>query len=210
MYHRWGVLSEFVQNVTLAAIRYCHLQIALTLLSLTENHLTAARLGQQMLQGLLRLTGLGYVVLLGAFFALPRVCSPQQDVARSNKTDFLPPTTGESFTVTTIDRHDIDCSVVTWNAEAAKPTLTVLCPPEEILAPLHVYLKVSWLKSEDVPVYARMIQAPARTPTKLRTDRTAVWIWLGVQEKQDAPPRRKWVAFTGVVDLALLSLPGKR
>ena len=120
----------------------------------------------------------------------------------------MPPTTGAPLTVTPSDRSDIGCAVVEWNAGAAKPTLTVLCPPEEILAPLHVYLKVSWLKSEDVPAYARMIQAPARTPTKLRTDRTAVWIWLSVQDK-DASPRKKWVAFTGVVDLALLSLPGK-
>lgn len=120
----------------------------------------------------------------------------------------MPPTTGEPLTVTPSDRSDIGCAVVEWNVEVAKPALTVLCPPEEILAPLHVYLKVSWLKSEDVPAYARMIQAPPRTPTKLRTDRTAVWIWLSVQDK-DASLRKKWVAFTGVVDLALLNLAGK-
>ena len=151
-----------------------------------------------------------YLILLVAFFACPLVSVPQQGIAKSNNGDFLPATIGEPLTVTPSDRPDVNCSVVEWNAERAKPTLTVLCPPEDILAPLHVYLKVSWLKSGDMPAYARMIQAPARTPTKLRTDRTAVWIWLAVQEKQDAPPHRKWVAFTGVVDVALLSLPGKQ
>jgi hypothetical protein len=83
-------------------------------------------------------------------------------------------------------------------------------PAEEIFAPLHVYLKVSWHKAEDVPADTRGIRAPARTPTKLRTNKSAVWLWLGVQEKQDAPPRKKWVPFSGLVDVALLSLPTKR
>jgi hypothetical protein len=122
----------------------------------------------------------------------------------------LPPTTGEALTMTPSDKADVSCSVVEWNGAPAKPTLTVLCPPEEVFAPLHVYLKVSWLKAEDVPAYTRAIRAPARTSTKLRTNKTAVWIWLAEQEKEDAPPRKKWVPFSGVVDVALLSLPAKR
>jgi len=61
-----------------------------------------------------------------------------------------------------------------------------------------------------VPAYSRTIRAPARTPTKLRTNKTAVWIWLAVKEKQDSAPRNKWVGFSGVVDVALLDLPAKR
>lgn len=155
-----------------------------------------------------RFLGLGsYLLILVPFLACPLASGPQQGMAKDNSGDFLPATSGEPLTVTPNDRPDVNCSVVEWNAEGAKPTLTVLCPPADILAPLHVYLKVSWLKSGDMPAYARMIQAPARTPTKLRTDRTAVRIWLAVQEKQNAPPLRKWVAFTGVVDVALFSLP---
>jgi len=151
-----------------------------------------------------------YLVVLASLMAWQPVCDPQQEIARNHKGDLLPATTGEPLTVAPTDRPDLGCSVVEWTVQPVKPTLTVLCPPEQVLAPLHVYLKVSWLKPEDVPAYARTIQAPSKTPTKLRTDRTAVWILLEVQEKQDAPLRRKWVAFTGVVDVALLSLPGKR
>jgi len=152
----------------------------------------------------------GSLVLLAAGLACPPICVPQQGTVRNSKGDLLPATVGEPLTIAPSDRPDVSCSIVEWNAESPKPTLTLLCPPEGILAPLHVYLKVSWLKPADVPSYARAIQAPPKTPTKLRTDGTAVWIWLGMQEKQDAPPHSKWVAFTGVVDVALLSLPGKR
>jgi len=163
-----------------------------------------------MFQGLGRLKApWGYLVALASFLAWPLLCVPHQGIATTGQGDFLPATTGEPLTVAPSDRPDLNCSVVEWNAETPKPTLTVLCPPEEILAPLHVYLKVSWLKPEDVPAYAQRIQAPPKAPTKLRTNRTAVWLWLGVQQKQDGPWRRKWVAFTGVVDVALLSLPGK-
>jgi hypothetical protein len=151
----------------------------------------------------------GCLAILTACLCWAPVCTPKQEIAEASKGDFLPATTGEALTVTPSDKPDVSCSVVEWSAEPAKPTLTVLCPPEEVFAPLHIYLKVSWLKADDVPAYARMIRAPARTPTKLRTNKTAVWMWLGVQEKQDAPPRKKWVAFSGVVDVALLSLPAK-
>lgn len=163
-----------------------------------------------MLQAIKSLKALaGYLVLLTASLCWTPVCSPKQEIARGSKGDFLPPRTGEALTVTPSDKADVGCSVVEWNGAPAKPTLTVLCPPEEVFAPLHVYLKVSWLKAEDVPAYTRAIRAPVRTPTKLRTNKTAVWIWLAVQEKEDAPPRKKWVPFSGVVDLALLSLPAK-
>jgi len=152
----------------------------------------------------------GYLVLLTASLCWAGVCTPKQEIAGGSKGDFLPPTAGQPLTVTPSDKPDVNCSVVEWNGAPTKPTLTVLCPPEEIFAPLHVYLKVSWLKAEDVPADTRGIRAPARTPTKLRTNKTAVWLWLGVQEKQDAPPRKKWVPFSGVVDVALLSLPAKR
>ena len=164
-----------------------------------------------MLQGTQRLKALaGYLVLLTASLCWAPVGMPKQEIAGGSKGDFLPPTTGEALTVTPSDKPDVSCSVVEWNGATAKPTLTVLCPPEEVFAPLHVYLKVSWLKAEQVPAYTRAIRAPARTPTKLRTNKTAVWIRLGVQEKQDAPPRKKWVPFSGVVDVPLLNLPAER
>ncbi len=164
-----------------------------------------------MLEGTKRLKTLGScLILLTTSLAWPPVCAPQHEITKGGKGDFLPPTTGEALTVTPSDKPDVSCSVVEWNAAPAKPELTVLCPSEEVFAPLHVYLKISWLKPEDVPPYARTIQAPAKTPTKLRTNKTAVWLWLGVQEKPGAAPHRRWVAFTGVVDVALLSLPARR
>lgn len=163
-----------------------------------------------MLQGTQRLEALaGYLVLLTASLCWAPVGTPKQEIAGGSKGDYLPPTAGEALTVAPSDKPDVSCSVVEWNGIPAKPTLTVLCPPEEVFAPLHVYLKVSWLKAEDVPAYTRAILAPARTPTKLRTNRTTVWIWLGVQEKQGAPAHKKWVPFSGLVDVALLSLPAK-
>ena len=110
-----------------------------------------------------------------------------------------------------MDNHsDVSCSVIDWSAKASKPALTVLCPPEEVFAPVHVYLKVSWLNENEVPAYARTIHVQARALTKLRTDKSALRVWLGVREKQDTAVRGKWVAFTGVVDLALLSLSSER
>lgn len=164
-----------------------------------------------MLGGTERLKAFGsLLVFLTASLAWPPVCAPGQELAKVGTGDFLPPMTGEPLTITPTDRPDVSCSVVEWSAASSKPALTVLCPPPEVFAPLHVYLKVSWLKAEDIPAYAGAIHAPAKTLTKLRTNKSAVWLWLSVQEKHDAPLRGKWVAFTGVADVALLSLSTKR
>jgi hypothetical protein len=164
-----------------------------------------------MFEGTGKLKALGSVlVLLTAWMAWPPVGAPGQEMARSGRGDVLPPTTGEALTIAPSDKPDVICSVVEWSAGSSKPALTVLCPPAEVFGPMHVYLKVSWLNAHEVPAYAGTIQGRPRTLTKLRTNKSAVWVWLEVQDKENAPVRGKWVPFTGVVDMALLSLPGRR
>jgi hypothetical protein len=159
-----------------------------------------------MLRETKRLKALGrLLVFLTGSLAWPPACAPGQELAKAGKGDLLPPMTGESLTITPTDKPDVTCSVVEWDGASSKPALTVLCPPPEVFAPLHVYLKLSWLKPEEVPAHAGTIHAPAKTLTKLRTNKSAVWVWLAVEEKHDAPVRGKWVAFTGLVDVALLS-----
>ena len=68
----------------------------------------------------------------------------------------------------------------------------------------------AWLKPEDVPLSARGIIAPQQTLIKIRTNKSTAWVWLEVRERQGATPHRTWVAFNGVVDMALLTLSSKR
>ena len=105
---------------------------------------------------------------------------------------------------------DVSCSIVEWKDDTSKPTLAVVCPPQDTFAPLHVYLKLSWLKSEDVPLFARSITVPPKMIVKIRTTGSTAWVWLAVKEKPSAAARRTWVGFNAVVDIALLTLPTKR
>ena len=124
--------------------------------------------------------------------------------------NLLPPPRGEALTLTPTDMPDVSCSVVQWKGDPVIPTLAVICPPQNVFAPLHVYLKLSWLKSEDVPLSARGIAAAEKTLIKIRTNKSIAWVWLEVRERQGATPHRTWVAFNGVVDIALLTLSSKR
>lgn len=132
-----------------------------------------------------------------------------QDTARDDARP-LPPARGEALTLTPTDMPDISCSVVEWKNDAATPTLALICPPQNVFAPLHVYLKLSWLKPEDVPLSAREITAASNTLTKLRTNKSTAWVWLGTRERQGVAPHRTWVAFNGLVDMALLTLSRRR
>lgn len=153
---------------------------------------------------------LGHLVLWLAASAWSGINVGGQEITRRDQIQLLPPFTGEALTLAPDNLPDINCSILDWKGDLPKPTLAVLCPPQDTFAPVYLYLKLSWLKSEDVSSSVRGITAPVKTVVKMRTTKSAAWVWLGVKEKVDASPRRTWVAFNAVADIALLTLPAKR
>lgn len=122
----------------------------------------------------------------------------------------LPPATGKALTLAPRDLPDIGCSVLKWKEQSSTPTLAILCPPQNIFAPLHVYVRLSWLKPEDVPSSAHEITAQTSSLTKIRTNQSAIWVWLDLRERQGVPSHKAWVVFNAVEDFALLSRITKR
>lgn len=116
----------------------------------------------------------------------------------------LPATTGDPLTIAPIDLPDIDCAIHEWNPSSPKPVLTLLCPPRPVFAPLRVYLKLSWMKPEDVPVDVGKIIARPRELTRIRTNKSAVMVRLAVAGERGQLAQAKWVSFNGVVDVALI------
>ena len=155
-------------------------------------------------------TFLGRLLLTLTSLAWCGMSVDAQETPRRDEIHLLPQPNGEAFTLTPTDMPDVSCSIVEWRDDSPKPTLAVVCPPQDKFSPLHVYLKLSWLKSEDVPLFARSITIPAKTIVKIRTTGSTAWVWLVVKEKPSAAPRQLWVGFNAVVDVALLTLPTKR
>jgi len=133
-----------------------------------------------------------------------------QETSQRGEVNLLPPARGGALTLTPHDMPDISCCDVQRKDDPATPTLAAMCPPQNVFAPLHIYLKLSWLKPEDVPLFAGGITVSEKTFVKVRTNKSSAWVWLGFREKQGGAPRRTWLTFNGVVDMALLTLPTKR
>jgi hypothetical protein len=133
--------------------------------------------------------------------------SNAQETSVHGGANFLPSPLGEALTLVPKDMPEIDCAVLKWKNGPPAPTLAILCPPQNVFAPLHVYLKLSWLRPEDVPSCAHEIATHARSLTKIRTNQSAAWVWLDVQQKPGAPSHKIWVAFDAVEDFALLNQP---
>ena len=153
---------------------------------------------------------LGHLFLWFATSAWPGMRVYGQEITRRDQVQFLPPSIGEALTLAPKDMPDINCSILDWKDDSPKPTLAVLCPPQDTFAPVYLYLKLSWLKSEDVPLLVRSITAPVKTVIKIRTSKATAWVWLSVKEKVDVAPRRTWVPFNAVADVALLTLSSKQ
>lgn len=128
-----------------------------------------------------------------------------QDTSVGGDVNLVPRPTGEALTLVPRDMPEIGCEVLKWNDQPPTPTLAILCPPQSIFAPLHVYLKLSWLKPEDVPFCSHQITAQARSLTKIRTNQSATWVWLDVREGEGVASHKAWVAFNAIEDVALLS-----
>ena len=151
-------------------------------------------------------TFLGRLLLTLTSLAWCGMSVDAQETPRRDEVHLLPQPNGEAFTLTPTDMPDVSCSIVEWKDDTPKPTLAVVCPPQNTFAPLHFYLKLSWLKSEDVPLSVRSITVPAKTIVKIRTTGSTAWVWLAVKEKPSTAARRTWVGFNAVVDIALLTL----
>jgi hypothetical protein len=91
---------------------------------------------------------------------------------------------------------DLKCAVVEWNDGPPKPSLIVVCPPEEVFAPLRLYLKLSWKRDEDVPRDFQAVIAQPNTPTKINwTPRGDYRVLLKTERKNGGSRRPEWVDF---------------
>jgi hypothetical protein len=119
---------------------------------------------------------------------------------------------GEPFTVVPTDLPDVECQVLGWSTYGTtKPTLTLLCPPEQVFAPLRVLIKLSWLEegSKALPVDPGKFLIVPGEKTSLRTRKESAFVHLRMLDAA-GKPHHVWVSFTGVVDVALLQGTSKR
>ncbi len=98
---------------------------------------------------------------------------------------------------------EVKCAVVAWNVAPPKPVLTLVCPPEEVFAPLRVYFKLSWAASGEIPSNYLNILAVPKALAKLHWTRTELHVWLPIKGEGGGKIETKWVIFTEVVGFYL-------
>lgn len=86
-----------------------------------------------------------------------------------------------------------------WNAGGTKPILSLVCPPEEVFAPLRVYFQVSWARAEHMPANRLEILAPPKAAARMHWTRTEFHVRLPVFEKNQKKPLAKWISFNELV-----------
>ena len=78
----------------------------------------------------------------------------------------------------------------------------MVCPPDEVFAPLRLYLKLSWKRDEDVPRDSQMFVAQPNTQTRINwTPQGDYRVLLKTERKSGGSGRPAWVDFndlTGV------------
>ena len=124
---------------------------------------------------------------------------PERDVVP------LPATTGEPLTIVPLDSPDIECSIQEWSSARPLPFLKLLCPPQAVYAQVRVYLRLSWLKPQDVSKDVDKIITRTRQSTMIRASGTGVKVRMEISGEKGHPPQARWVDFNGVADIALIT-----
>lgn len=100
------------------------------------------------------------------------------------------------------NRRPVDCSIVQWQNTATVPVLKMSCPPEQVFAPVHVYIEFSWDTVNQTPADSQSYVALPKTPSRVLASDRGILVWL---RKLDG--HGEWVRFTTIKRIALLTDP---
>ncbi len=96
------------------------------------------------------------------------------------------------------NHSEIKCSLLGWEAQSPTPTLTLVCPPKLVFAPLYVYFRLSWATPREVPRDLQSLMATPKVLTKVEPRRNSMRVWLKTQGTDDEKAGGRWVEFTRV------------
>jgi len=121
----------------------------------------------------------------------------------TNATNALPDTadshsqSGKAVEFTPSDTS-ISCSVVRYDKKDAKPVLHLLCPEEQVFAPLRVHLKLSWNDIKEIPSNLEHMLVDIGGLAQFKSKMGNTEVKLRLREQADSHSFTKWIKFTMV------------
>lgn len=104
-------------------------------------------------------------------------------------------------------KRPLNCAVVRWNKGPEKPVLTLICPPEEVFAPLRVVFGLSWSQPTDIPPQVGNVTLSPGDLVRFRLDSKDAHVLVPVRRAVDRQTERGWLRFTAVVQVGLVTEP---
>jgi hypothetical protein len=100
---------------------------------------------------------------------------------------------------------NLKCAVEEWIAERPKPSLVVVCPPDDVFAPLRLYFKLSWRRDADVPENVQII-AERKSMIKMHWNSHGDFqVLLPTERKDQRGHRPEWINFNNLVGVYIMS-----
>jgi hypothetical protein len=96
------------------------------------------------------------------------------------------------------------CAIEDWRHDGRKPILTLVCPPDEIFAPLRVLITLSWAEPRDIPRNLNDIEIRPRLPVKLTSTGRGLGVRLPIFPAGEKRPHEDWLWFTEIQHVRLL------
>ena len=92
----------------------------------------------------------------------------------------------------------ISCSVVRYDRNEARPVLHLLCPEEQVFAPLRVHLSLSWNDIQEIPSNLKHMLVDIGGLAQFKSKMGDTEVKLRLREKSGAQSLTRWIKFTMV------------
>ncbi len=100
--------------------------------------------------------------------------------------------------------HPLKCAVMAWEQTGDKPSLTLICPPEDVYSPIRLVLKLSWKEVKEIPDGLRDLELFPGDIAKVKLSSKAAVALLRIRADVRGRPGHKWVKFNELLQVGIV------
>ena len=134
-------------------------------------------------------------------------CKAQEDLAAANTPPPVPSNSKWKLEDFRVSDATVNCSVVKYESALARPMLHLICPEQQVFAPLRVHLMLTWRQLTEIPPAMRSMLVDTSRVVRFKSPEPGISsVELTFQDPKDSRSVKQWITFNDVnVGLVLTS-----
>ena len=126
-------------------------------------------------------------------------CKAQEDLAAANTPPPAPSNPKWKLEDFRVSDATVNCSVVKYESTQVRPVLHLICPEQQVFAPLRVHLMLSWRDLTEIPQAMRSMLVDTSRVVRFKSPNPGISsVELTFQDPNDSRHVKQWITFNDV------------